>query len=390
VVVPSSIEGDREPIDLPNVSVNTDFAVNARSGRTWLQLARSLADSELPREFLDNLALVVRHPAAFRAALAYHVRSRVAESWMRRFIQTLPAATDKLVVCTWWFDAQALGFARLAARTGIRVATRAHGYDLYESRHSPPYIPFRRSALAAIGRVYPDSEAGARHLVSRFPSFADKIEVGLLGVEDPGFLGQPSNDGVFRIVSCSFLTRVKRIDLLIRGLAQLGRESPAKQVEWSHLGDGPERVGLSQQAAALLPPNVRWTMDGYPGKAGVYGFYRTRPVDLFVNVSQSEGTPVSIMEALSVGIPVLCTAVGGNIEAVGAGNGLLIGANPSPADVAAGITTLRDTPGLCDLRTGSRAKWEERYNARKNYSAFAESLLSGSGGADWTGKRSGR
>jgi colanic acid/amylovoran biosynthesis glycosyltransferase len=347
-------------------------------------LVASLWDRELLKECGSNASLFLRHPAAFRRSLGYQVRSKMAESWFRRFAATTGPTIADSVICTWWFDTQTLGLARFGAKHAVPVVTRAHGYDLYESRHSPPYIPFRRSALEQIVRVYPDSDAGARYLAARYPSFASKIQASLLGVEDAGFLNKPSSDGVFRVVSCSFLTPVKRIDLLIRGLAVLGGDLPDQIVEWTHLGDGPERAGLSEQARTSLPPNVRWALNGYPGKGQVYEHYRAHPADLFANVSQSEGTPVSIMEAISVGIPVLCTAVGGNIEIVGAENGLLIGADPSPAEIAAGIKGLMNDPvALRDRRTASRARWEERYNARKNYSAFAESLRAEGRGQDW-------
>ncbi|NCO54621.1 MAG: glycosyltransferase, partial [Bacteroidetes bacterium] len=47
-------------------------------------------------------------------------------------------------------------------------------------------------------------------------------------------------------------------------------------------------------------------------------------VDLFINVSESEGIPVSIMEALSAGIPVIATNVGGTNEIVNNDVGFLI------------------------------------------------------------------
>lgn len=391
VVTPSSIDGDCERIDLPNVSVDVGFAVAARSTRAkWVQLVLSLGDFDLLAECISNASLFVRHPGAFRRALGYHVRSRMARSWMRRRLATRPLASDDLILYTWWFDAHTLGLARFGAKNAVRVVTRAHGYDLYENRHSPPYIPFRRAALQFVDRVYTDSNAGARYLAGRYPCFTKKIEVALLGVEDPGFLNNPSSDGVFRIVSCSFLTSVKRIDLLIRGLAELGLSLPDQVVEWTHIGDGPERAALSEQARASLPPNVRAHFSGYPGKEQVCEYYRTCPADLFVNVSQSEGTPVSIMEAISVGIPVLCTAVGGNIEVVGAENGLLIGADPSPAEISAGISDLIKEPAeLCNRRIASRTRWQERYNARKNYSDFAESLRTGRKGQTWGARSSG-
>ena len=46
----------------------------------------------------------------------------------------------------------------------------------------------------------------------------------------------------------------------------------------------------------------------------VIDFYRTNPPHVFINVSSSEGVPVSIMEAISFGIPIIATDVGGNPE----------------------------------------------------------------------------
>jgi glycosyltransferase involved in cell wall biosynthesis len=284
-----------------------------------------------------------------------------------------------------------LGLARFGRARGIPVITRAHGYDLYEARHDPPYIPFRRAALEIVDRVYPDSDAGAGYLTDRYPTAAPSIEPALLGVEDPGFLTAPSSDGVFRIMSCSFLSPVKRIDLLIQGLARLGADLPGTCVSWTHIGDGPEKRRLSEQAASTLPSNVRWDLRGYPGKQGLYEFYRANPVDLFVNVSESEGTPVSLMEALSVGIPVLCTAVGGNIEVVGNGNGLLVAANPSPEELSKGLAALSESSEQSvGRRTASRMRWQQRYNANENYAKFAASVLGVEGGRVWKKSRAGK
>lgn len=49
--------------------------------------------------------------------------------------------------------------------------------------------------------------------------------------------------------------------------------------------------------------------------------------DLFVNMSLSEGIPVSIMEAISFGIPIIATNVGGNAEIVNDETGVLIPVN---------------------------------------------------------------
>ena len=100
-------------------------------------------------------------------------------------------------------------------------------------------------------------------------------------------------------------------------------------------------------------------------------------MDIFVNVSVSEGTPVSLMEAASCGIPIIATAVGGNKEIVTAESGLLLDPNPSPEEIARAILTLMgDSEAARKRRSASRAIWDGKYNARRNYEAFIERLKS--------------
>ncbi len=54
--------------------------------------------------------------------------------------------------------------------------------------------------------------------------------------------------------------------------------------------------------------------------------------DLFVLASHHEGLPVTVMEALSLGVPVVAPAVGGLPEVVTSGsNGILVAARSAPA-----------------------------------------------------------
>jgi colanic acid/amylovoran biosynthesis glycosyltransferase len=374
ILVPLATEGDREDIALPNVTVDVEFASFRRSRfRKWVTVAKATPTASFLRECAGNTALFARHPAAFKKALVYNVQAEIAREWMRR--RSSANGHVRPIIYTWWFDAPTLGLARFAREAGATILTRAHGYDLYEDRHMPPYIPFRRKALQGIDFVYADSKAGSAYLAARYAESGPKVGFSPLGVADPGFLSVPSSDGKFRIVSCSFLTPVKRIDLLIRGLASLGASHREVTVSWVHIGDGPEKNALSALARHSLPPNIHAFFPGYPGKKGLYDFYRDNPVDLFVNVSESEGTPVSMMEAISLGIPVLCTAVGGNTEVAGPENGHLLPANPSAEEVAAGIESLMQSGAkLGQLRLASRGIWDSRYNASKNYTAFAESI----------------
>jgi glycosyltransferase involved in cell wall biosynthesis len=254
--------------------------------------------------------------------------------------------------------------------------SRAHGYDLYEARHSHQYIPCRTRSLRLIDRVFPDSEAGTRYLADRFPWFASKCETARLGVKEPGFVTSASSDGVVRIVSCSFVVPVKRIDLLLKGIHAAATQRPQQRFEWHHFGNGPLREAIVNQAEAVLPSNVKSCFPGYSTATNLMQFYRENPIDLFANVSESEGTPVSVMEAIGCGLPVIATAVGGNQEIVSERNGQLISPNPTPDEIATAIFEVVDDPIVAARkRVGSRQVWHEQYNAEQNFQRFADRLI---------------
>ena len=66
----------------------------------------------------------------------------------------------------------------------------------------------------------------------------------------------------------------------------------------------------------------------------IIDFYAKTPLDLFINVSESEGIPVSIMEAMSFGIPAIATNVGGTNEIVNQKNGYLIDSESTSEEIS--------------------------------------------------------
>lgn len=92
-------------------------------------------------------------------------------------------------------------------------------------------------------------------------------------------------------------------------------------------------------------------------------------------VLPSEGTSVAIMEAMSVGIPVIATAVGGNIELLEGENGILLPENSTATELAKAFEHFCENPKMVKvLRENSRKHWEKNYAAGKNYLLLAEHL----------------
>ena len=61
---------------------------------------------------------------------------------------------------------------------------------------------------------------------------------------------------------------------------------------------------------------MKITLHGQTHHATIISFYKTHKVNLFINVSTTEGIPVSIMEAISFNIPVIATDVGATSEII--------------------------------------------------------------------------
>lgn len=266
-------------------------------------------------------------PSPFRATVGELAQARLLANTIESMVDLdgIDAAT------TFWFGRPATVLALLRRkRPNLPCFARAHGKDVYAWRSGLPRLPFQRHAARAMTAVFPDSEAGVQHLRTVHAPMANRIHMGALGVPSREE-GPVVDDGVLRIVSVSSIIDVKRVHLLAEALMLVQRT-----VHWTHVGDGEGRPAL-ETMVEVMPEHVTVDLLGWLDHAAVLQRYADHPVDVFVNVSASEGLPVSIMEAFAAGIPAMVTAVGGNPEIVVEGAGQLLSSDPSPEEIAAAI-----------------------------------------------------
>lgn len=254
---------------------------------------------------------------------------------------------------------------------GARLVARAHRYDLYEEARGTGYIPLRPYLLRQIDHVFLIADDGLRYLAEKYPAYREKLSVSRLGTVDHGVCAASRAGGALRIVSCSTVSPVKRLHLIAAALSLI----TDLEIAWTHYGDGVLMPELRAKCAAL-PENISYELRGQVDNAALLAEYAETPYHLFLNVSSSEGVPVSIMEAMSFGIPCLATDVGGTAEIVNAENGALLPSDLTPEALAERI---RAFAALSDAdyqryRAAARASWQENYDAEKNYAAFAREL----------------
>ena len=276
---------------------------------------------------------------------------------------------DRVVVLSLWLEdwVAVLGLVK-ERNPGFRFSAMGHGWDLFEHRRASGNIPFRTYQLDAADQLLLVSGPGVDHIKENYPQHAYKTILARLGTPDHG-LAPWAPSPTLRIASCSYLRKPKRVDLLVEALAQLDRP-----VEWTHFGDGPDRDPI-QKAVDRLPRNIRADLRGNTSNADVLEWYATRPVDLFIHLSDSEGLPIALMEAASFGIPLLANDVGGVREIVNGSIGCLLNGHPNVSEILEALQPSNlDRLLSQEFRLGVRSAWQDGFNCATNYRRIGELL----------------
>ncbi|HEU4719443.1 MAG TPA: glycosyltransferase, partial [Bacteroidia bacterium] len=285
---------------------------------------------------------------------------------------------DELYFYTYWFHHATLMLAFLKKQDKIRsFVSRAHSIDLYNEhwlyagdRHKPlPYAWFKMKYIRKVAAI---SEHGKEHLLKEFPDCREKISRSYLGVPDNG-PGVSLPLQPFVIASCSNFTGNKRVWLIPEILGGLG-----KDIRWVHFGSGGNTESQVKKAAEKFLSPEQVIFAGHVPTAAIMEYYRTHPVHLFMNMSRAEGLPVSIMEAISFGIPVIATDVYGTPELLSGGNGFLVSADDPVAKIAGLVDQLRNDAQLHKkMGEASRKLFLEKFSAGKTYPDFIRKVLHG-------------
>jgi len=144
--------------------------------------------------------------------------------------------------------------------------------------------------------------------------------------------------GVFQVAAMGRVTRVKGLENAIRAAAGL---EPGLKVVLNIIGTGPLAGELKALATELgVGDRVRFL--GF--KKNVYDYLAH--IDVLIMPSVHEGLPYTILEAMSLGIPIIGTRVGGLAEVIDdRENGMLIPLGDVEGLIQ-GIRALKSEPGL--------------------------------------------
>lgn len=257
------------------------------------------------------------------------------------------------------------------------VPGRAAGaHSIVVTRHGlvPPPYSWRREAKVSLAVRLSNARVAAVCEVARVnlanapwadPARIQTIYNGAEFTPPDKSASVPHKDG-FTLLNVGRLTVAKDQATLIRAFALATRTAPDLRL-WI-AGDGALAPALRELCKELaLEGQVQLLGE----RADVSNLLAHS--DLFVMSSVSEGLPVSLLEAMAAGVPVLTTSVGGMTEVVNAsGSGRLVVPN-NPEALAAAIIEMRQLESrLAEMAESGRRYFEEHFTARHMEQAYEE------------------
>ncbi len=206
------------------------------------------------------------------------------------------------------------------------------------------------------------SEAITRELVdhgydaSKIASLPNGVPV----PEEPWRGGEPARDGG-SAVFVGRLAAEKGLDVLVRAWTIVLAERPAARL--TLVGEGPQRARL----AALIAAEGTGRSIALPG-AAADATPALRAADVFVLPSREEGMSIALLEAMALGMPVVASAIAGNLK-------LIVdrehGRTATPDDPAALAGAILDQ--LRDVEAARAQGWAARGRVAREFSIAAVS-----------------
>ena len=218
---------------------------------------------------------------------------------------------------------------------------------------------FTRHVLRSVDRIYAVSHDIRNHIINDFEIPEGKVHYLPFGVDtDLFFPKTPMNNDIQDIIVVFSNRRffpVYDISTLINGFAKAYASD--RRLRLILKMDGPDEEKHREQVNSLGISDIvlfkKKTSYSNIAYADIPDDYRN--ADIYITTSLSDGTPVSLLEAMASGLPCIATSVGGIPEWIeDRKTGLLITPG-SPEETTQAILKLASDPVLCS-RMGSAAR----------------------------------
>lgn len=259
--------------------------------------------------------------------------------------------------------------------TGIPWSLTVHSGDILENN----LLKLKVSTAIFVRCI---SEYGKSLLLGIIgKEFENKISVLHMGLRCPDHIYVPSlRNNPFTIIVVAGLILIKGHKYMVDACSLL-RERGIKSFRCIFCGEGYLRHKLQEYIKKKGLSDCIELVGFFPHEE-LINLYKKRKIDAAVLCSikmkdgESEGIPVSLMEAMSYKIPVIATQTGGIPELIGDGSGIMVKERDAEAIANSIEKLIVDTDFYIELANKGRQKVEENFNVYTNVQRLLDCLKS--------------
>jgi colanic acid/amylovoran biosynthesis glycosyltransferase len=327
------------------------------------------------RLWISSLALVT-HPRLWRVLLGTGFGSRTDRTNILCLAYRLKELKRHggidLLHCHFGHRAHLAAALNSLGLIDAKIVTTFHGFDLSAmlARKGGRHY----NLLFRIGALFlPISETWARKL-SELGCDPARTQVHRVGVDCArNEYGErrldPRTNAPVKLISVGRLVEKKGHTYILQALAKLHRERPDISVTLDIVGDGDRMSTLKNEATELGLADVVSFQGGLPHNQTL-GLLSEAAVFVLPSVTgddgDMEGIPVSLMEAMAQGMPVISTFHSGIPELIQNGiNGLLVPERDVDALAKAIEEMIKDAPRWPEIGRAARKTIESEFDRRK-------------------------
>lgn len=344
-----------------------------------LFILKGIADKELWQELVRASKYRTKAGSGTTGRLLEVVRYYLAAEMFRLYMRKNDCFENGAIYYSYWNTCKCLAITQeLEKYPDSRCISRIHGYDLYDERFKAGYQPFKVAMDGGLSKLIFIAHSGKEYYLERYGiKDSDKYPVCFLGTKrlQPGEMPEKIKDEYFTVVSCSRIIDLKRVDRIAEALSLIGNDI---KIRWIHFGDGGHFNEVKEKASGLLDDkeNIVYSFEGRVENRDILGFYEHNRVDAFITASSSEGNPVSVMEAMSFGIPAIAPAIC-DFPYMIRDCGILVSEECTAQELSEAIMSMYFMPEdqIKKLRENVYEHWDESFNAEKNNKRFVEEIL---------------
>jgi L-malate glycosyltransferase len=239
-------------------------------------------------------------------------------SSLKKIFQKIPPG----VVHTHGYKESILAYIARTKKSIKLVETRHGMPEKYGKNRNLKYLFLTKLNFILLSRYFHNVIAVSKDikkvLISQYGFPKDKVVVIHNGINIPEDILLDNDNNSFVVGSAGRFSPVKDYLLMVR----IGREilKESHEIRLKLIGDGPEKAKI-QKFIRIYGLDKTFLLEGFLEDTS--SFYRG--IDIYLNTSLHEGISMSVLEAMSYGLPVIAPKVGGFTEIIDDGEqGFLI------------------------------------------------------------------